>query len=226
MRQLKNFMKAKKPMWNCGECKCITLQCWRENDEFCNCGENVTPPTPPTPTTHTITFTANPIEWWSVSVQTLVVEHGAAIHDQNPLIIGENFIDATPNDGYIFDHWETWDGTALPETVTDDMTIEVIFDEYIPVETISAPSVNSVQVTEWDVNIDVTFDYTPADATQVDDDITFASSDENIAFADFEGWESWTATIQIHWVSEWTCTVNYSLGWTSYSIDVEVIPGL
>lgn len=38
MRQLKNFMKAKKPMWNCGECKCITLQCWRENDEFCNCG--------------------------------------------------------------------------------------------------------------------------------------------------------------------------------------------
>jgi hypothetical protein len=59
MRQLKNFMKAKKPMWNCGECKCITLQCWRENDEFCNCGENVTPPVPPvppTPTTHTVTF--------------------------------------------------------------------------------------------------------------------------------------------------------------------------
>lgn len=27
-------------MWNCNECKCITLQCWRENDEFCNCGES------------------------------------------------------------------------------------------------------------------------------------------------------------------------------------------
>ena len=38
MRQLKNFMKAKKPMWRCGECKCVTLQCWRDNDEFCNCG--------------------------------------------------------------------------------------------------------------------------------------------------------------------------------------------
>ena len=50
MRQIKAFMKAKKPMWRCGECKCLTLQCWKENDEFCNCGESVTPPTPgPTP---------------------------------------------------------------------------------------------------------------------------------------------------------------------------------
>lgn len=54
MRQLKNFMKAKKPMWNCGECKCITLQCWRENDEYCDCGdysaeENVTPVEPVEP---------------------------------------------------------------------------------------------------------------------------------------------------------------------------------
>lgn len=38
MRQLKNFMKAKKPMWRCGECECVTLKCWRENDTFCNCG--------------------------------------------------------------------------------------------------------------------------------------------------------------------------------------------
>ena len=30
-------MKAKKPMWNCGECKCITLQCRRNNDDFCSC---------------------------------------------------------------------------------------------------------------------------------------------------------------------------------------------
>lgn len=42
MRQLKNLMKAKKPMWRCGECKCVTLQCWRDNDEFCNCGEQMT----------------------------------------------------------------------------------------------------------------------------------------------------------------------------------------
>lgn len=38
MRQLKNFMKAKKPMWRCGECECVTLKCWKENDAFCNCG--------------------------------------------------------------------------------------------------------------------------------------------------------------------------------------------
>lgn len=37
-RSLKNFMKAKRPFWNCNECECITLKCWRENDTFCNCG--------------------------------------------------------------------------------------------------------------------------------------------------------------------------------------------
>lgn len=31
-------MKAKRPFWNCNECECITLKCWRENDTFCNCG--------------------------------------------------------------------------------------------------------------------------------------------------------------------------------------------
>ena len=58
MRQLKNFMKAKKPMWRCGECKCLTLQCRKENDELCNCGDTVSPqPVPPTPVTDvTITF--------------------------------------------------------------------------------------------------------------------------------------------------------------------------
>lgn len=38
MRQIKNFMEAKRPMWNCNECKCITMQCWKENGELCNCG--------------------------------------------------------------------------------------------------------------------------------------------------------------------------------------------
>lgn len=39
MRQIKKFMEAKRPMWNCNECKCITIQCWKENDAFCGCGE-------------------------------------------------------------------------------------------------------------------------------------------------------------------------------------------
>ena len=39
MRQIKNFMEAKRPMWNCNECKCITMQCWKESEAFCGCGE-------------------------------------------------------------------------------------------------------------------------------------------------------------------------------------------
>lgn len=45
MRQLKNLMKAKKPMWRCGECKCVTLQAWKCADEFCGCGEWENSPT-------------------------------------------------------------------------------------------------------------------------------------------------------------------------------------
>lgn len=45
MRQIKNFMEAKRPMWNCNECKCITMQCWKENEAFCGCGEWENSPT-------------------------------------------------------------------------------------------------------------------------------------------------------------------------------------
>ena len=43
MRQIKKFMEAKRPMWNCNECKCVTIQCWKENDAFCGCGESAWP---------------------------------------------------------------------------------------------------------------------------------------------------------------------------------------
>lgn len=39
MRQIKALLKARKPMRNCWECKCVTLQAWRCMDELCNCGE-------------------------------------------------------------------------------------------------------------------------------------------------------------------------------------------
>lgn len=38
-RTLKTFLKQKKGMWKCGECKCLTLNVWRCSDEFCGCGE-------------------------------------------------------------------------------------------------------------------------------------------------------------------------------------------
>ena len=43
MRQLKTMLRARKAqmLW-CGPCECLTLKCWRENDEYCNCGESKT----------------------------------------------------------------------------------------------------------------------------------------------------------------------------------------
>ena len=40
MRQLKTMLRARKAqmLW-CGPCECLTLKCWRENDEYCNCGD-------------------------------------------------------------------------------------------------------------------------------------------------------------------------------------------
>ena len=40
MRQLKQMLRARKAqMLGCWKCECLTLKCWRENDEFCNCGD-------------------------------------------------------------------------------------------------------------------------------------------------------------------------------------------
>lgn len=95
MRQLKSFMKAKKPMWRCGECECLTLKCWKENDAFCNCGtssegpgveyvfkdwdgtvlkkwsidEWATPKAPADPTREWYTFI-----WWEPEVWPLAVD--------------------------------------------------------------------------------------------------------------------------------------------------------
>ena len=50
-RQLKTFLKNKKGMRNCNECKCILLGLWRCADEFCGCWEetNNAVPQPPVP---------------------------------------------------------------------------------------------------------------------------------------------------------------------------------
>lgn len=37
-RQLKNYMRSKKTMWNCQEPVCATLNAWKCMNEFCGCG--------------------------------------------------------------------------------------------------------------------------------------------------------------------------------------------
>jgi hypothetical protein len=142
-------------------------------------------------------------------------------------MVWETTVTATPDDGYIFIAWYLgWAPISEPITVTDNIEIWAEFEYYSPVETISAPSINSVQVTEWAESYEVHFSYTPEDATDLAEVISCWGSDNSIAYAEVNDFTQWDAIVTIYWVSEWTCTVNYSLGWTSYSIDVEVIPGL
>ena len=46
MRQLKNFLRKKKNMWNCNDDCCVLLKCWREST--CDC-EDWGTPVPPEP---------------------------------------------------------------------------------------------------------------------------------------------------------------------------------
>lgn len=62
MRQTKALLKAKKPMRNCGDCKCVTLQAWRCMDELCNCGDWWSQPTPDVPVTSIWEPSANSLE--------------------------------------------------------------------------------------------------------------------------------------------------------------------
>lgn len=39
MRQMKQFLKQKKGLWRCGDCKCLTLMSYKCLDELCRCGE-------------------------------------------------------------------------------------------------------------------------------------------------------------------------------------------
>lgn len=125
MRQLKNLMKAKKPMWRCGECKCVTLQAWKCADELCGCVDNSNAVTPtPTPTTYTVTIASNDATMWTVDESSLIVEYWTAISENdNVLTIDTVNVTATAEAWYSFSNWADGDWNALPATITWDITI-------------------------------------------------------------------------------------------------------
>lgn len=45
MRQIKNYLRSKRTMWNCQEPVCVTLQAWKCANELCGCGEWENSPT-------------------------------------------------------------------------------------------------------------------------------------------------------------------------------------
>lgn len=40
MRQIKNYLRSKRTMWNCQEPVCATLNAWKCMNELCGCGES------------------------------------------------------------------------------------------------------------------------------------------------------------------------------------------
>lgn len=227
MRQLKNFMKAKKPMWNCGECKCITLQCWRDNDEFCNCGENVTPPTPPTPTTYTVSFSCSPELGWTTSISELEVDGWTAIaYSWNwDIIIWDTEIAAIPEDWYVFTFWSDENGNELPHEVTWNMAVVANFYLVIPIESITAPDDSDVSTTVWEF-AETYFHFSPVDATDVADRIVVTNNTGNAFWYISSYNANWECQIRIEWMTEWSDTITYSLDNVSYDIAVTVTPPL
>lgn len=58
MRQIKNYLRSKRTMWNCQESPCATLNAWKCMNEFCGCwewGSNSGPTPQPTGLTLNIT---------------------------------------------------------------------------------------------------------------------------------------------------------------------------
>ena len=94
----------------------------------------------------------------------------------------------------------------------------------VHVDTISAPFTDNVLLILWEWT-QVWFNFTPTNATEINSDITVASSDDSIVSASLASWwADWVAYVGIatNWVG--TANVTYSLGNTSYSIAVTVEP--
>lgn len=191
MRQLKQFMKAKKPMWRCGECECITLKCWRENDEFCNCG---------------------------TSSEGTGVEY--AFKDWDGTILKKWSIDewATPKapadptrEGYTFTWWE-------PEVwpLNSDTTYVAQYEAIIPV--VSMEDIPYITVTEWETTT-LTTTYSPTDANdfsgitfELDEDDLDSSYTWRVNFSILSH-EDGTITLSATWTASWELAYRVFKDW-------------
>lgn len=94
----------------------------------------------------------------------------------------------------------------------------------IPLESIGAPSTNSVSLTVWE-QTQVSFNFLPTNANTLNRDVQVVSTDDNIVSPGLASWwEDWVAYIDI--IATWAgnATVTYSFAGTSYNIVVTVEP--
>ena len=92
----------------------------------------------------------------------------------------------------------------------------------IPLESIGAPSTDSVSLTVWE-STQVSFNFLPVNANTLNRDVQVVSTDDNIASPGLASWwADWVAYIEI--IATWAgdATVTYSFAGTSYNIAVSV----
>ena len=241
MRALKQFLKLKKGYCERQACRCLTVGMWRDYQnlpEVCDCGDwGSTPPVPPVPTE----IPLESIETPSTDNETLImwdstqVSFGFTPTDANTLNRDVQVVSSDDSvvSASLASWWEdwvayigissTWVGNA---TVTysfggTSYDIAVTVDPEIYMETITAPSENSVTLTEWWDIATVTFDYTPTNANRISN-LTVSSSNTDVASGWISFYSNWTAELSIQSAAAGTATISYAIDWTSYDIDVTV----
>lgn len=138
-------------------------------------------------------------------------------------------------DWYIWDVWQytltfswvsEWTTTA---TVTCDNTwltasCTITVSPVIHIQSISAPSVNSLNLIMWQVSPQVTFTYTPTNANVPSEDVMFWFSVEWVASLWWTQFYEWTWVGNFNILGVWDTTLVYQLVWdpTQYSIAIHV----
>lgn len=93
----------------------------------------------------------------------------------------------------------------------------------VHVESIWQPSVDYIEIVEWDYDITTTFTYSPADAHNPIGDILVSSDNESVASVMIETAEDGHATLHITWVAAWDAIVTLTWGDVTYHIDVKIL---